>query len=44
MLMRAASQTLTEQLYTRFAERIRTRLLAPGRVCRRYASVRSSRV
>ena len=30
MLMRAASQTLTEQLYTRFAERIRTRLLAPG--------------
>ena len=30
MLMKAASQTLTEQLYTRFAERIRTRLLAPG--------------
>jgi DNA-binding transcriptional MocR family regulator len=30
MLMKAASQSLTEQLCTRFAERIRTRLLAPG--------------
>ncbi|MET0312001.1 MAG: PLP-dependent aminotransferase family protein [Burkholderiaceae bacterium] len=30
MLMKAASQSLTEQLATRFAERIRDRLLAPG--------------
>ncbi len=30
MLMKTASQSLTEQLYSRFAERIRTRLLAPG--------------
>ena len=30
MLMKTASQSLTEQLCTRFAERIRTRLLAPG--------------
>jgi DNA-binding transcriptional MocR family regulator len=30
MLMRASSQSLTEQLATRFAERIRNRLLAPG--------------
>ncbi|MEY4882641.1 MAG: hypothetical protein RIS34_495 [Pseudomonadota bacterium] len=30
MLMKSASQSLTEQLSTRFAERIRTRLLAPG--------------
>ena len=30
MLMKTASQSLTEQLFTRFAERIRTRLLAPG--------------
>lgn len=30
MLMKAAAQSLTEQLCTRFAERIRTRLLAPG--------------
>ena len=30
MLMKTASQSLTEQLSTRFAERIRTRLLAPG--------------
>jgi len=30
MLMKAASQSLTEQLAARFAERIRNRLLAPG--------------
>ena len=30
MLMKTASQSLAEQLSTRFAERIRTRLLAPG--------------
>ena len=30
MLMRSASQSLAEQLCNRFAERIRTRLLAPG--------------
>ena len=30
MLMKTASQSLTEQLCTRFAERIRNRLLAPG--------------
>ncbi|MES2398357.1 MAG: PLP-dependent aminotransferase family protein [Pseudomonadota bacterium] len=30
MLMKTASQSLTEQLYSRFAERIRNRLLAPG--------------
>ncbi len=30
MLMKTASQSLTEQLYARFAERIRNRLLAPG--------------
>ena len=30
MLMKSASQSLTEQLCNRFAERIRTRLLAPG--------------
>ena len=30
MLMKTASQSLTEQLADRFAERIRTRLLAPG--------------
>ena len=30
MLMKSATQSLTEQLCTRFAERIRTRLLAPG--------------
>ncbi|MES2581505.1 MAG: PLP-dependent aminotransferase family protein [Pseudomonadota bacterium] len=30
MLMKTASQSLTEQLCNRFAERIRTRLLAPG--------------
>jgi DNA-binding transcriptional MocR family regulator len=30
MLLKTASQSLTEQLSTRFAERIRTRLLAPG--------------
>lgn len=30
MLMKAASQSLTEQLAARFAERIRDRLLAPG--------------
>ena len=31
MLMRTSSQSLTEQLADRFAERIRDRLLAPGR-------------
>jgi DNA-binding transcriptional MocR family regulator len=30
MLMKTAAQSLTDQLCTRFAERIRTRLLAPG--------------
>jgi len=30
MLMKSVSQSLTEQLCNRFAERIRTRLLAPG--------------
>jgi DNA-binding transcriptional MocR family regulator len=30
MLMKASSQSLTEQLATRFAERIRNRLLVPG--------------
>ena len=30
MLMKAASQSLTEQLSGRFAQRIRDRLLAPG--------------
>ena len=30
MLMKSASQSLTEQLCARFAERIKTRLLAPG--------------
>ena len=30
MLMKASSQSLTEQLAGRFAERIRNRLLAPG--------------
>ena len=30
MLMKTASQSLTEQLCARFAERIRNRLLAPG--------------
>lgn len=30
MLMKTASQSLTDQLCNRFAERIRTRLLAPG--------------
>ena len=30
MLMKSASQSLTEQLCARFAERIRSRLLAPG--------------
>ncbi|MDP3164829.1 MAG: PLP-dependent aminotransferase family protein [Hydrogenophaga sp.] len=30
MLMKTASQSLTEQIAVRFAERIRTRLLAPG--------------
>jgi DNA-binding transcriptional MocR family regulator len=30
MLMKSAAQSLTEQLATRFAERIRQRLLAPG--------------
>jgi DNA-binding transcriptional regulator YhcF (GntR family) len=30
MLMKSASQSLTEQLSARFSDRIRTRLLAPG--------------
>jgi DNA-binding transcriptional regulator YhcF (GntR family) len=30
MLMKTASQSLTEQLCARFADRIRNRLLAPG--------------
>ena len=30
MLMKTASQSLTDQLASRFAERIRSRLLAPG--------------
>ena len=30
MLMKASSQSLTEQLSARFAQRIRDRLLAPG--------------
>ena len=30
MLIKSASQSLTQQLCARFAERIRTRLLAPG--------------
>ena len=30
MLMKSASQSLTEQLASRIAERIRSRLLAPG--------------
>ncbi len=30
MLMKSPTQSLTEQLSTRFAERIRNRLLAPG--------------
>ena len=30
MLLKAASQSLTEQLSARFAQRIRDRLLAPG--------------
>ena len=30
MLMKTASQSLTDQLSTRFVERIRTGLLAPG--------------
>ena len=30
MLMKTATQSLTDQLYSRFAERIRTGLLAPG--------------
>jgi DNA-binding transcriptional regulator YhcF (GntR family) len=30
MLLKTASQSLTAQLSSRFAERIRTRLLAPG--------------
>ena len=30
MLMKSSTQSLTEQLSTRFAERIRNRLMAPG--------------
>ena len=30
MLMKSSSQSLTEQLAARFAQRIRDRLLAPG--------------
>jgi DNA-binding transcriptional MocR family regulator len=50
MLMRSASQSLTEQLCSRFAERIRTRLLAPGarlpsvRLCAQQQGVSASTV
>ena len=50
MLMRSASQSLTEQLCNRFAERIRTRLLAPGaklpsvRLCAQQQGVSASTV
>lgn len=37
MLIKTASQSLTEQLCVRFADRIRNRLLAPGA---RFSSVR----
>ena len=50
MLMKSASQSLTEQLSNRFAERIRTRLLAPGarlpsvRLCAQQQGVSASTV
>jgi DNA-binding transcriptional MocR family regulator len=50
MLMKTASQSLTEQLASRFAERIRSRLLAPGarlpslRLCARQQNVSVSTV
>jgi DNA-binding transcriptional MocR family regulator len=50
MLMKAASQSLTEQLSSRFAQRIRDRLLAPGsrlpsvRECARQQGVSPSTV
>ncbi|MEY4735949.1 MAG: hypothetical protein RL302_268, partial [Pseudomonadota bacterium] len=50
MLMKTASQTLTEQLAARFAQRIRDRLLAPGarlpsvRLCAQQQSVSPSTV
>ena len=50
MLMKTASQSLTEQLSARFAERIRSRLLAPGarlpsvRLCAEQQSVSVSTV
>ena len=50
MLMKTASQSLTEQLASRFAERIRSRLLAPGarlpslRLCARQQGVSVSTV
>ncbi len=50
MLVKAASQSLTEQLATRFAERIRTGLLAPGsrlpsvRLCAQQQGVSASTV
>jgi hypothetical protein len=43
MLMKASSQSLTEQLSARFAQRIRDRLLAPVPACRRCANARSSK-
>lgn len=50
MLMKTASQSLTEQLSVRFAERIRSRLLAPGarlpsvRLCAEQQGVSASTV
>ena len=44
MLMKTASQSLTEQLCARFAERIRSRLLAPGGTPALGAAVCRSRV
>lgn len=50
MLMKTASQSLTEQLCARFAERIRSRLLAPGarlpsvRLCAQQQGVSGSTV
>ena len=50
MLMKTASQSLTEQLSARFAERIRSRLLAPGarlpsvRLCAEQQGVSASTV
>ena len=41
MLMKSSTQSLTEQLSEPFAERIRNRLLARARACRRCASALS---